>query len=182
MIVHHSDCLHVCVYDGGTHEAESALFQVLAERIGFGGAGGNLLRGPPAVHFRLSADKAPRVPIESSELLLNGEKRPRVAYGRLDLLPVANDPRIEQQLLNALVGISRHFARIEPAESAAVAFPFVQDDRPVQAGLRPFQNQELEVFAVIVRRNAPFPIVILEHQGIAVADPPASFLDHEWEV
>src|SRR4029079_4617185 len=70
VIVHHSYCLHVCVYGSGTHEAESALFQVLAERIGFGGAGGNLLRGPPAVHFGLSADKAPRVPIESSELLL----------------------------------------------------------------------------------------------------------------
>jgi hypothetical protein len=52
-------------------------------------------------------------------------------------------------------------------------------DRPVQAGLRPFQNQELEVSAVIVDWHAPFPIVIFEQQGIAFADPPASFLDHE---
>src|SRR5262249_36121472 len=104
---------------------------------------------------------------------------PRVAYGRLDLLPVSNDPWIEQQLLNAFLGISRHCVRIEPAESAAIAFTLVQDDRPVQSGLRSFQNKELEMLAVTVDRHAPFPIVVFEHQGIAVADPSTSFLDHE---
>src|SRR5690242_9480739 len=163
------------VYDSGTHEAESAVLQVLAERIGFARGGGNLLHDAPAVHFGLAADKAPRVCIESSELLLNCEKRPRIAYGRFDFLPVANDPRIEPELLNAFLGISRHFARIELAERAAIAFTFIQDDRPVQAGLRPFQNQELEMFAVIVNRDPPLPIVIFEHQGIALADPPAPF-------
>ena len=43
VIVHHPDCLHVCINNGGTHEAESALFQVFAERIEFGGGRGNLL-------------------------------------------------------------------------------------------------------------------------------------------
>jgi len=169
----------MCVYDGGTHEAESAVFQVLAERIGFGRGGGNLLDDAPAVNFGLSADEAPRVCIKGAELLLNCEKRSGVAYGRVDFLPVANDPWIEQQLLNAFLGISRHLVRIEPAESAAIAFTFVQDDRPVQAGLRPFQNKEFEMFAIMVDRYTPFPIVIFEHQGIAFADPPASFLDHE---
>src|SRR6185369_10006101 len=55
VIVHHPHRLHVGVNDGGAHEAESALLQVLAERIGFGRAGGNLLRGFPAVHFGLPA-------------------------------------------------------------------------------------------------------------------------------
>ena len=68
---------------------------------------------------------------------------------------------------------------IELAESAAIAFTLVQDDRPAQPGLRPFENKELEMFAIIVDRHAPFPIVIIEHQGIAFADPPASFLDHK---
>jgi hypothetical protein len=30
-----------------------------------------------------------------------------------------------------------------------------------------------------VDRDTPFSIVVFEHQGIAVADPSASFLDHE---
>src|SRR5262245_11330885 len=52
VVVHHADCLHMCVYNSGTHEAESAVFQVRAERIGFGRGGGNLLHHFPAVHFR----------------------------------------------------------------------------------------------------------------------------------
>jgi hypothetical protein len=31
----------------------------------------------------------------------------------------------------------------------------------------------------MVDRYTPFPIVIFKHQGIAFADPPAAFLDHE---
>ena len=140
VVVHHSHCLHMGVNDRGTHESESTAFQVFAQRIGFRRGGGNLLHDSPAVYFRLSADKAPRVRIKTSELLLNREKRPRVAYGRLDFLPISNDSWIEQQLLNAFLGISRHFVRIEPAESAAIAFTLVQDDRPTESGLRPFEN------------------------------------------
>src|SRR5439155_7089380 len=44
-------------------------------------------------------------------------------------------------------------------------------DRPAEAGLRRFENQELEVLAVIVDRHSPFPIVILAHQLIVRADP-----------
>jgi hypothetical protein len=179
VIVHHSDSLHVCVYDRGTHEAQSAALQVLAEGVGFRRGGGNLIHDAPAVHFGLAADKAPRVGVKSSELLLNREKRPSVAYGRLDLLPVSNDPWIEQELLDAFLRISRHSGGIESAERAAIAFTFVQDDRPVQSGLGPLQNKELEMGGVIVDRDTPFSIVVFEHQGIAVADPSASFLDHE---
>src|SRR5262249_19774610 len=121
-------------------------------------------------------DEAPRVGIEGSELLLYHEKRPRVADGRLDLLPVPDDPRIEQQLLDALARVSRHLAGIEPAERAAIGFTLAQHGRPAQAGLRAFQQQELEVPAVVMDRHAPFPVVILEHQGVALADPRAAFL------
>jgi hypothetical protein len=112
-------------------------------RIGLGRDGGNLVHDFPAVHFRLSADKAPRIRIETSELLLNCEKRPRIAHGRLDFLPVSNNACVQQQLLDAFLCMSRHFVGIELAESAAIAFTLVQDDRPAQSGLRPFQNKEL---------------------------------------
>src|SRR4029077_8054590 len=102
--------------------------------------GGNLLHDSPAVYFRLSTDKAPRVRIKASELLLNPEKRPRVAYSRLDLLPISNDSWIKQQLLNALLGISRDFAGIKFAECTAIAFTLFQDDRPTEPSLRSFEN------------------------------------------
>jgi len=62
-------------------------------------------------------------------------------------LSVSNEPWIEQQLLNAFFGISRYFVGIELAESAAIAFSLVQDRRPVQSGLRPFQNKKLELLS-----------------------------------
>ena len=95
MVVHHSHCLHMGVNDRGTHESESTAFQVFAQRIGFRRGGGNLLHDSPAVYFRLSTDKAPRVRIKTSELLLNREKRTRIAYSRLDLLPISNDSWIK---------------------------------------------------------------------------------------
>src|SRR5262249_7338034 len=140
VIVHHSHCLHVGVNDGGTYEAESTAFQVFAKRIGFRRGRGNLLHNFPAVQFGLTTDKAPRIRIKTSELLLNCEKRPCVAYGRVDLLPVPNDSWIKYQLLNLFLAIPRDFIRIELAESAAIAFTLVQDRRPTQSGLRPLQN------------------------------------------
>jgi len=71
VIVHHSNCLHMGVNDRGTHEAESAVFQVFAQRIGLDGGGWDLFHDFPAVHFGLSTDKAPRIRIKTSELLLN---------------------------------------------------------------------------------------------------------------
>ena len=128
------------VNDRGTHESESTAFQVFAQRIGFRRGGGNLLHDSPAVYFRLSTDKAPRVRIKTSELLLNREKRTRVAYSRLDLWPISNDSWIKQQLLNALLAISRDSLGIKFAECTAIAFTLVQDDRPTKPSLRPFEN------------------------------------------
>ena len=40
VIVHHADGLHVRVNDGRTDEAESAVLEILAERVGFGEVAG----------------------------------------------------------------------------------------------------------------------------------------------
>src|SRR5437870_6492359 len=87
------------------------------------------------------------------------------------LEPVSNDRRIQRELLNSFLGISRHFLRIELAEGTAITFPLLEHDRPAESGLRPFEHQELEVFAVIVDWHTPFLIVILEHQRIVLANP-----------
>src|SRR6266446_3972743 len=96
VIVDHPDCLHVCMDNGGTHKTESALFQVFAEQFGFAGGHRDLLHDFPAVQFGFSTDKAPRVCIETVELLLNFEKRPRVAHSGLNFLLVSNNSWIKQ--------------------------------------------------------------------------------------
>src|SRR5207253_10375696 len=90
-IVHHPDCLHVCINNGRTDEAKSALFQVFAERIGFGGGCRNLLHHFPAVYSVLSTHKTPDERIKTADLFLNTEKRPSVSYSCLECLTVAYD-------------------------------------------------------------------------------------------
>jgi hypothetical protein len=46
MVIHHADGLHEGVTDGRTDESKAALLQVLAQGVGFRGAGRNLPGGP----------------------------------------------------------------------------------------------------------------------------------------
>src|SRR4029453_3444879 len=73
-----------------------------------------------------------------------------------------------------LVGIARDFLWIEVAERTTVAVALPEHDRPAESRLCGFEQQKLEVLAVVVHGKAPFAIVILEHQRIGPVHPPAS--------
>src|SRR5882762_4363036 len=73
--------------------------------------------------------------------------------------------------------ISRDFLGFKPIESAPIAFPLLQYNRPAQPGLRSFKHEKFKVLAVIVDGDTPLAIMILEHQRI-ISDPGASFLCH----
>src|SRR5712692_2969245 len=97
----------------------------------------------------------------------------RQPYGRIDLHPISNDRRVSRERLDSLLRVSCHLPRIELAEGAAIAFPFLEHDRPTEPGLRRFEHEEFEVLAIIMDRHTPFAIVVVQHQRI-VADPGAS--------
>ena len=120
--------------------------------------------------------------VETSKLVLNREKRSRVAHSRFDFHPVSNDRRIRSERLDSFLRVSRHLPRVELAEGAAIAFPFLEHDRPAEPGLRRFEHEKFEVLAIVMDRHAPFAIVILQHQWIVAADPVTSLeppLRHE---
>src|SRR5579863_4473986 len=71
VIVHHSDCLHEGVADGGTHELKTAARQVFAHRVGFARACRHLLQGPPDVALRRAVDKFPDVAVERAAFVLD---------------------------------------------------------------------------------------------------------------
>src|SRR4030095_8346270 len=98
------------------------------------------------------------------ELLLDRQKRPRVAHGGFDLDPVANDRRVRGELLDALRRVSRDLLRVEAAERAPIAFTLVEYDRPAEAGLGRFEHEELEVLRVVMDGHAPLAIVVLHHE------------------
>src|SRR4030095_7033126 len=72
-------------------------------------------------------------------------------------------------------GVTRDLLRIEPVEGAAVALAFIEHRRPAESRLRGFENEKLEMCAVIVGRHTPFPIVILAQQLMIDVDPGTPF-------
>src|SRR6266702_2215244 len=171
VIVHHPHRLHMRINHRRADKREPPLLQVLAERVRLRRSRRNLPHRLPPVHPRPPVDEPPCIRVKAAELLLERQKRPRVPYRRLNLQPVADDPRIQRQLLNSLLRIARHFCRIEPAERPPVSLPLPQHDRPAQSRLRRFQHQEFEVPAVLVHRHTPLAIVILHHQRIIRSNP-----------
>src|SRR5437879_13138341 len=91
VIVHHSNGLHVGINDCRTNETESAMLEVLAERIGFDRSCRNLSHDLPPVKLWLSVNETPGIGVEASELFLDFEKRACVAHGGFNLHTVAND-------------------------------------------------------------------------------------------
>src|SRR6266403_4698285 len=173
VIVYHADRLHVGIHDRRPHETESAMLKVLAERVGYERSRRNLSHDLPSVELWPSVNEAPAIGVEASELFLDFEKGARVAHGGLDLHAVANDLGIQCELLDSSNGKSRDFLRIKPLESAPITLPLLQHQRPAQPSLCTFEHEKLEVPAVIVDRDTPFEIMVLEHQRIIDIDPRA---------
>src|SRR5690606_25630127 len=67
------------------------------------------------------------------------------------------------------------FFRIEVRERAPIVLALAQDGPPAQAGLRAFEDQELEVPAVVAHGHAPFCVVIKLIRGIDVLAPGTAF-------
>src|SRR6267142_6808065 len=160
VIVDHADRLHVCVDHCRSHKAEPAALEIAAECVRLGGRCGNLAQRAPAILPWPAIDKLPAIRVEASEFYLHDKKRLGVPHRGRDLHPVPDDPRIGRQLVDSRVGISRDLIRIKPAECAAVALALIEHDRPAESRLRSFENEKLEMSAVIVSRHTPFPIVI----------------------
>ena len=105
-------------------------------------------------------DEPPDVGVEGAELVLHGDEGAGVAHGGLNLGPIADDAGVEEDLLDPLGGEPGHLLHIELGEEATVARPLLEDGQPAQPGLRPFEDEELEVGAVVVHRHSPFGVVI----------------------
>jgi hypothetical protein len=164
VVVHHSDRLHERVADRGADEAEAAYLQVLAHRVRLGRGGGNLLHRAPAVLPGPTADELPGVAVEAAELALDRKERPGIGDRGLELEAVAHDARIAHERPQFARAETGHLCGVESRELAAVVLALLQYRVPGEACLRAFQDEELEQPAVIVQRNAPFPVVISDLQ------------------
>src|SRR6188768_946152 len=127
MVVHESHRLHERIADRRAHESETALSQVLAQRVRFARACGNLPRGTPRVLERLPVHEAPYVRVEGAELVLNGEEGPGIGHRALHFQAIANDARVLEQTGNLRGSEPRDPRRIEVGERAPVVRALPED-------------------------------------------------------
>jgi len=174
VVIDHAGRLHVGINDRGTNKRKSAPLEILAERVGYRCGRWNVADVFPPVLFWVTTYKLPSVDPKCSELLLNLEERSRVANGRFNFQSVSNDVRVLEQFGDVFVRISRYLRRIKIIKCSAISLAFVEDYKPVEAGLGSLQDEKLKMFAIIARRNAPLMVVITNHQGLAGDGPGTS--------
>jgi len=166
VVVDEAGSLHESVADGGTDETKAALqklFAELAREIGFGG---DLLHAGYVILNGRTTDKIPDELVEGAEFPLHPQEGLGVRDGGLDFKAIADDARVAKEGAEFFGFVAGDFGGIEAAEELAIAFTFLKDGVPAEAGLRAFEDQEFEPTAVVVDGNAPFFVVVLDAEGI----------------
>lgn len=178
MVIHHSRCLHHGITDDAADKLETPAFQVFAHGIGFGTAGRYLAELLPLVDDRLAACELPDISVKRAKFLLDLQEFLRIGDGAGDLAFVADDAWVLQELLNLLSVVFGDLDGVEIVKGGAEVFPFAQDAGPAQAGLEGIQSKEFKEFAIVVHRDAPFGIVIADHQFCVPFPATAGFVLH----
>src|SRR5438270_11173513 len=155
MVVHHADGLHERVADGWPHEAEPALDQGLAHGVGFARARGQLAQTAAPVLLGYASHEGPEKPSERSIALRELEKGPCVGHRGRDLLAVADDARVLEQLADFLAVVARHALRVEAIEHLEKARPLVENHAPREAGLKAVEHEFGEQLPIAVQRDTP---------------------------
>src|SRR5215469_657668 len=172
VIVDQSDGLHKRVADGGTDEVEAAMLEVFAHVVALCSAGRDLLERTERVDARPAADELPDVAVEGSELFLNFEEGLGVGDGGANFQFVADDAVVVQQRGDFALVEAGYALGVKLAEGGAVVFALAQDRVPTESGLGAFEDEEFKQMAVIVRRHAPFLVVV--EDGKVVRSPGAA--------
>ncbi len=165
MVHDHARGLHEGVADGRADKFESEFLQGLAHGLGLGRDGRDLAAHLEMIDFLHPADKGP----EQRHRVLQRQPDLGIAPRGIEFQAVADDPRIEHQLLDIGVAHGRDFVHIETEQHLPIVLAFLQDGDPRQTGLEPFEQKQLEQTPPIVQRHAPLLIVIGHVQRIVVA-------------
>ncbi len=98
-----------------------------------------------------------------------------IADGGKDFEAVSNDTRVGEQAVDVTLLVRGNPLRVEIVERLAKVFAFVEDDGPAYAGLEAIEEKELEELTVVVDGDAPFGVVVFDHQRVGRA--PRAALD-----
>src|SRR5438445_13813666 len=99
---------------------------------------------PYTTLFRSLGDASHEAPEKGAErplALRELEKGPRVGHRGRDLLTVAYDARVLEELPDLLGVVARHASRVEPVEYLEKARPLVENHAPRAAGLEAIEHE-----------------------------------------
>lgn len=162
MVHDHARRLHQCVADGRPNEGEAGLFQALAHLHRLGRDGRHFAAVLEMVDLRHIVDERPEQP----DGVLQRQPGLGVAPGGIELEAIADDARVEHQLIDLCVTHLRHALYVEAEQHPAIMLAFAQYGDPRQAGLEPFEQKQLEQTLRIAQRRTPLLIVISHVQRI----------------
>jgi len=172
VVVYHSNCLHERVADSRADEPEASFTQLFTHSIGFSSSRRNLTERFGRVPDRPTADKSPHVTIERTEFFPRLQELFSVCDSRLDFETVAYDARVMEESLDILLVVARDLRGVEGVESFAIVLTFVENGLPIESCLSPLQCKELEQDSVVMHRDSPFLIMVVNHERtVAVGRP-----------
>lgn len=118
--------------------------------------------------------KISKISIQAPEFFLGLECCDRVFSHRVDLQSVADDAWIEEDIFELLICHLRDPFDIPIMEMLSILFPFAEHCDPRESCLSSLQSQELEKYTIIVYRNSPLIVVIVDVELIGGATPSTS--------
>jgi len=140
-VIHdHARSLHQRVANGRPDERETGLFQAFAHFHGGRRHGRDFAAILEMIDHRHATDERP----EKRHRVLQRQPGLSIAPGRVELEAVADDPRIEHQLVDFGIAHLRHALDIKPEHHLAIMLAFAQHSDPGQPGLEPFEQKQLE--------------------------------------
>ncbi len=140
-VIHdHARGLHQRVANGRSDEGETGFFQAFAHFDGNRRDGRDFAAILEMIDHRLTTDERP----EKRHRVLQRQPGLGIAPGRIELEPVADDPRVEHQLVDFGIAHLRHALHVKAEHDLAIMLAFAQHGDPGKAGLEPFEQKQLE--------------------------------------
>lgn len=140
-VIHdHARGLHQRVANGRPDEGETGFFQALAHFHGGRRHGRDFAAILEMIDHRHATDERP----EKFHRVLQRQPGLGIAPGRVELEAVADDARIEHQLVDFGIAHLRYALHVKAEHHLTIMLAFAQHGDPGEAGLEPFEQKQLE--------------------------------------
>ncbi len=140
-VIHdHARGLHQRVANGRPDEGEAGFFQAFAHLDSDRRNGRHFAAILEMIDHRRTTDEGPEKP----HRVLQRQPGLGIAPGGVELQAIADDARIEHQLVDFGIAHLRHALHVKAEHHLTITLAFAQHGDPGKPGLEPFEQKQLE--------------------------------------